>query len=503
MLREHRLDGLPVVNDRDSTLLEEPVTWFVTQSLVIIILAFLLGLLVGGLYWGRQWRRVRFDESDAIGSITSRHQGDLRVRQLALGSRDDEITRLTGLLTEAETATGAHQGALAEQDELLARRQAALAQQAAALGGQAAALADRDAALADRDAALLQQDSVLADREALIAGKDAALTDLDALLSERDTVLTERELQIARLSGLLAAADALAGRRQVELATLRAALTDANRQLARSSAPLPTVDRAAGAPAQLNADAGAGSEPAVATAGTAGARTTGTGTAGTATADRPRTRGRRSAALIDIAAAESQDDLRRIEGVGPRIATALNLAGIHTFDGLAETDELTLKTAIGSAGLSFAPSLTSWSRQARLLAAGDEAGFLALIERLASCGDTSVPTQDAAAQPRAPALVDLAPAQPEQASLDDLERVEGIGPRIGSALREAGILTFRLLADAEPARLQAALERAGLRFAPSLPTWSRQARLLAAGDEAGFAALNERITSGHDVAGSA
>jgi hypothetical protein len=58
------------------------------------------------------------------------------------------------------------------------------------------------------------------------------------------------------------------------------------------------------------------------------------------------------------------------------------------------------------------------------------------------------------------------------------------------------------LADAETATLQGALEQAGLRFAPSLPTWGRQARLLADGDEAGFVALTQQLVGGRDVSGT-
>jgi hypothetical protein len=38
-----------------------------------------------------------------------------------------------------------------------------------------------------------------------------------------------------------------------------------------------------------------------------------------------------------------------------------------------------------------------------------------------------------------------------------------------------------------------------MRFAPSLTTWSRQAQLLADGDEAGFAALTRRLVAGREV----
>ncbi|MDR7277447.1 helix-hairpin-helix domain-containing protein [Catenuloplanes atrovinosus] len=79
---------------------------------------------------------------------------------------------------------------------------------------------------------------------------------------------------------------------------------------------------------------------------------------------------------------KTDDDLERIEGIGTAMATALRAAGIRTFAQLADADEAAKRSAIRNAGLSFAPSLSTWSRQARLLADGDEAGFRALTEKL-------------------------------------------------------------------------------------------------------------------------
>jgi predicted flap endonuclease-1-like 5' DNA nuclease len=82
---------------------------------------------------------------------------------------------------------------------------------------------------------------------------------------------------------------------------------------------------------------------------------------------------------------------------------------------------------------------------------------------------------------------------------DDLERIEGVGPRIAAALHAADLNSYRHIAAAEPATLQAALEAAGLRFAPSLPTWPRQAILLADGDTEGHARLTASLVSGSDA----
>jgi predicted flap endonuclease-1-like 5' DNA nuclease len=90
-------------------------------------------------------------------------------------------------------------------------------------------------------------------------------------------------------------------------------------------------------------------------------------------------------------------------------------------------------------------------------------------------------------------------ATPAEVADDDLERIEGIGPRMAGALRAAGVRTFEELAGCDQGRLRAAIEAAGLSFAPSLVTWARQARLLADGDEAGFTQLTRTLVAGRDV----
>lgn len=61
---------------------------------------------------------------------------------------------------------------------------------------------------------------------------------------------------------------------------------------------------------------------------------------------------------------------------------------------------------------------------------------------------------------------------------DDLTRIDGVGPKISEALVAAGLTTYAALAAASEDDLRAALSAAKLRFAPSLPTWSEQARNL-------------------------
>ena len=81
---------------------------------------------------------------------------------------------------------------------------------------------------------------------------------------------------------------------------------------------------------------------------------------------------------------------------------------------------------------------------------------------------------------------------------DELERIEGIGPKMANALRAAGIRSFGALAKSSEASLQAALSAAEMPAAPSLGSWAQQANLLANGDEAGFKILTDRLTAGRE-----
>jgi predicted flap endonuclease-1-like 5' DNA nuclease len=63
------------------------------------------------------------------------------------------------------------------------------------------------------------------------------------------------------------------------------------------------------------------------------------------------------------------DDLKRVEGIGPKIAGLLQAAGITTFAQLAATDASQLKRILREASITIADP-TTWPEQAGLAAAG-------------------------------------------------------------------------------------------------------------------------------------
>jgi hypothetical protein len=80
---------------------------------------------------------------------------------------------------------------------------------------------------------------------------------------------------------------------------------------------------------------------------------------------------------------------------------------------------------------------------------------------------------------------------------DDLEVIEGIGPKIAQLLRQHGVATFVQLASASPLEISAILEKGGPSFRIANPgTWPEQAGYCVRNDWAGLKHLQDRLTAG-------
>lgn len=100
----------------------------------------------------------------------------------------------------------------------------------------------------------------------------------------------------------------------------------------------------------------------------------------------------------------------------------------------------------------------------------------------------------AAANPAAPdpnLPINAKPNQP-----DDLKIIEGIGPKMEKALHAAGITTFAMLSGASETQIRDAIVAAGMRFAPTVPTWAEQASFAANGDFVGLEAYQKTLIGG-------
>jgi predicted flap endonuclease-1-like 5' DNA nuclease len=88
---------------------------------------------------------------------------------------------------------------------------------------------------------------------------------------------------------------------------------------------------------------------------------------------------------------------------------------------------------------------------------------------------------------------------PQKGGQDDLEIVEGIGPKINELLQHAGINTFTQLAATPAATIQRILDGAGPNFRLANPaSWAKQAALCASGDWVALRKLQDELIAGVD-----
>jgi predicted flap endonuclease-1-like 5' DNA nuclease len=235
-------------------------------------------------------------------------------------------------------------------------------------------------------------------------------------------------------------------------------------------------------------------------------------------------------AAIDLAAARAAgfdlkgpDDLEIIEGIGPKIAELCHGEGIRTFAQLSRTPTAQIQAMLDRAGPNFrVANPGTWSEQALLAAHNRWEALRALQDVLiagvrvdAAKAAARDEQADAAARNaakrvaeleaevqrlRTPAAIDLAAARAagfELKGADDLEVIEGIGPKIAELLYAAGVKTFAQLASAAPARIQAVLDAAGANFKLADPgTWPDQADLAARNRWAALKAMQDGLTAG-------
>ncbi len=85
----------------------------------------------------------------------------------------------------------------------------------------------------------------------------------------------------------------------------------------------------------------------------------------------------------------------------------------------------------------------------------------------------------------------------KDSGLDDLKKIEGIGPKIAGIFNEKGINTFAELAETSIDKLKEILVEAGSRYKMHDPTtWPEQAKLAASGDWDALAKLQEELNGG-------
>jgi predicted flap endonuclease-1-like 5' DNA nuclease len=167
-----------------------------------------------------------------------------------------------------------------------------------------------------------------------------------------------------------------------------------------------------------------------------------------------------------------QDDLTRIEGIGPFLAQKLNEAGVFTYQQISEWDASSIGQITEAIGY-----------------------FQGRIERDNWVGQAAELARLKRENPEA--LQSKPSAMPERT---DLKLIEGIGPKIEELLHQAGIMTWDDLAETPVEQLEQILEEAGGRFRIHTPgTWPAQARLAANGDWALLQEYQDQLKGGRET----
>lgn len=173
------------------------------------------------------------------------------------------------------------------------------------------------------------------------------------------------------------------------------------------------------------------------------------------------------------------NNLQIIEGVGPKIESLLHAAGYLTWADVAKAQASDLKKVLDDAGSRFKlADPTSWPHQAKLASEGnwDE---LIRYQKFTDGGRETVGDfeTDSKFEKLAAKKMGFSSTNP-----NDLKVVEGIGPKIESLFKNAGINTWSELAATATSRMQEILTEAGDRYRLADPgTWAQQAGLAAAG----------------------
>lgn len=165
---------------------------------------------------------------------------------------------------------------------------------------------------------------------------------------------------------------------------------------------------------------------------------------------------------VPVKATSGPDDLKLIEGVGPKIEEALNALGITAFSQVAAMSASELEEKVRAKGVRLVGSTSTWVRQAKLLALGEMTAHDELKKRVKG-----------------------------GYLYDDLTLIEGIGDKVQTALYEAKIRNFVDIAAATPSNLKQILEVAGLSMSPE--TWPKQAQFIVDNDLTGLKAYQDSL----------
>lgn len=182
--------------------------------------------------------------------------------------------------------------------------------------------------------------------------------------------------------------------------------------------------------------------------------------------------------------AQDTDDLKKIEGIGPRIEEILNKNEIYTFAELSKTDRDTLKKYLISEDTRFEANETeSWPHQAGMADKGQWEELKIYQEFIDEDDDDNQLSRPASLTTKRVENSSFTNNVSNINQTDDLKKIEGIGPRIEQLLQTNNISSFEALKNCSNEKLVSILENAGPQYRMHDPkTWPEQAKMAFSGE---------------------
>jgi predicted flap endonuclease-1-like 5' DNA nuclease len=203
------------------------------------------------------------------------------------------------------------------------------------------------------------------------------------------------------------------------------------------------------------------------------------------------------------------NNLQVIEGIGPKVETLLHENGIRSWEDLGAKSSDELSTILAGASLSMM-NPDSWPRQAQLAAANDWDTLATLQHSLdagrSNIGDGDNPAKvDKLAEKLSSARMATRESSINYAALfgtDNLQIIEGIGPKVAELLNANGIATWADLASKSPDEIKPILDAAGSAYKMMDPTsWPQQAKLAAEGQWSALIEYQKFLDGGKESTG--
>lgn len=199
---------------------------------------------------------------------------------------------------------------------------------------------------------------------------------------------------------------------------------------------------------------------------------------------------------LDYRGIFANDDLKIVEGIGPKIEQVLKDGGIGDWKALAAAQPDRIKEILIAAAPHYRiHDPNSWPNQAQLALKGNWEE-LVIAQKALDAGREGVGDGDTPSKVEKMAMRILGFSN----NPEDLKIIEGIGPKIEQLLKDGGINNWSDLSNAPVEKIKEILDAAGDNFRLASPeTWPKQAELAVEGKWTELSMYQDHLKGGREA----